>query len=392
MASDFYHLFKYWYTKKDGTRYFYWWYWWYDPDTGRQLKKPAGRAQTVKKRAQEHIDALPEPSGKRDTVAAVAEGMFSPGSPFLLRRDAKGSGMAAGTLRAYAGFVRKHIIPDWGTVPISQVDGADIEDWLMGKDISNSTRNSMIDCWNMIFREAKRAKIIRTIPMIERFSRSSRRYDTFQVDELAKLFPDDRCRLTWMFRDKEDGDEAERYGLMFAVMLLTAVSGGLRSGEIRAMFRDQVFLERSGIVVTRSMDIDNHVTLPKKGKSDNPKWRAVLLPSRAISALSWWLEMAPPSGHLFHYRGDPVRREALLTRLRTGMRRAGIREEGRKLTVHSLRYTYNTKMETLLSEERLLQFMGHESRQMTLHYSRPYWQERLLAYQGDKENVERFWG
>jgi integrase len=74
------------------------------------------------------------------------------------------------------------------------------------------------------------------------------------------------------------------------------------------------------------------------------------------------------------------------------MRRAGIREEGRKLTVHSLRYTYNTKMETLLSEERLLQFMGHESRQMTLHYSRPYWQERLLAYQGDKENVERFWG
>jgi integrase len=392
-VQNYYHLFKTWYTNKKGDRYFYWWYWWYDPDTLRQLKKPAGRAETTKKRAQEYINNLPIPSGKADTVRAVAEGMFEAGSPYLLRREAKGAGMKDGTLRAYSGFVRNHIVKDWGNTPLNQIEGADIEDWLMEKPFSNSTRNSIIDCWNLIFREAKRAKKIRSIPTIERFARNSRRYDTFRDDELFALFPEKRDDLITLYSDPENDydEEIEYYGLMFAVMLLTTVSGGLRSGEIRALCRDQVFINQSGIVVSKALDSNNKVTLPKKGKDDNPKWRAVLLPERAIQALSWWLEVAPPSGMLFKYAEKPVDRNLLLDRLKLGMERVGIKPEGRKLKVHSLRYTYNTRMETLLSEERLLQFMGHESRQMTLHYSRPYWQERLVAYEGDKAKVEQFW-
>jgi integrase len=391
MASDFYHLFKYHYRRKNGTKYFYWWYWWYDPDTGRQMKKPAGRAQTVKKRAQEYIDSLPEPVGSGGTVRAVASPMFVPGSAFLRRREEKNSSMAQGTWRTYAGFVKNHILPDWGDMPITRVEGDAIEDWLLEKDLKNSTRNSIIDCWNFIFKEAKRQKKLRNIPMIERFSRNSDRYDTFRLDELELLFPWEKEKLIDLYLEEEDGQEQRKYGLMFAVMLLTAVSGGLRSGEVRALYRDQVFLKQKGIVVNKSLNLQNEDVLPKKGSAANPKFRAIPLPGRTMEVLGWWMDQAPPSGHIFKYQGQVVDRKVLLQRLHTGMTRAKIEPKGRKLAVHSLRYTYNTKMETLLSEERLLQFMGHESRKMTIHYSRPYWQERLLAFKDDQKKLEKFW-
>jgi integrase len=321
--------------------------------------------------------------------------MFEEGSEFLLRREAKGRGVSPSTIRTNRGFVENHIIPDWGETPLGEIDGPMIEDWLMSKPFSNSTRNNFVGCWKMIFDEAKRKKKIRSTPDIERFSKDGKKHDLFHENELPLLFPHDRDELAALYADPEhdSGEDLDRYGLMFGTMLLVTVSGGLRSGEIRAMHRDQVFLPQNGIAVTRALSQTNKETLPKKGKSTNPKWRALLLPQRAVSALRWWIEeYAPPSGQLFKYREETVSRYDFLNRLRLGISRSGIEVGDRWLTVHSLRYTYNTKMETVLSQEQLLQFMGHESRQMTLHYSRPYWQERLTAYQDSKEKVEKLWG
>lgn len=66
--------------------------------------------------------------------------------------------------------------------------------------------------------------------------------------------------------------------------------------------------------------------------------------------------------------------------------------ETRRLTAHCLRYTYNTKMRTLLSEQVLREFVGHRSFAMTDHYDNPILTERLIAYQGVRSSVERFWG
>lgn len=52
--------------------------------------------------------------------------------------------------------------------------------------------------------------------------------------------------------------------------------------------------------------------------------------------------------------------------------------EGKNLSVHSLRYTYNTKMETELTGGQPRHFTGHESEEMTRLYSRPHWHKRLL--------------
>ena len=74
------------------------------------------------------------------------------------------------------------------------------------------------------------------------------------------------------------------------------------------------------------------------------------------------------------------------------MDRLGIDHKKRRLTVHCLRYTYNTRMKTKLSAEVLRDFIGHRSVEMTDHYDNPILLERLKAYQSIRPTVEQFWG
>jgi len=115
-----------------------------------------------------------------------------------------------------------------------------------------------------------------------------------------------------------------------------------------------------------------------------------------LKTLERWLERMPESpnypGLVFPYHGKPVANYYILDRFRYGLTNAGIDYESRRLTVHCLRYTYNTRMRTLLSEQVLREFVGHRSVAMTDHYDRPILLERLAAYQGVKPSVEQFWG
>jgi len=383
-------LFKRWYSRKD-RKYFYWWFY-YKDFTGKRIYKPAGWACTLKREAQAFVDALPDPQGAAPAgiLREVAGGMFLPGCSYLERQAERGRVLSQHTIRIQRAYIENYILPAFRDRQIAELTAAEIEDWLVGLDLSGSVKNAILGTWRTIFREAQRQRLIQGIPQIERFRRQSRRYDTLQDEELAMLFPEDPAALETIWRDEVPW-EPEHAGLMFGAMFCLMVSAGLRSGEARAIHRDQIFPELCGIVINRAYNLQDQLTAPKKGTERDPRFRAVVVPARTMRVLSWWLEKATQAGPIFVYYDRPVRREYLLDRFRLGLRQAGIQTEGRRLMVHSLRYTYNTRMETLLPGGLLRQFMGHRNEEMTALYSRPHMLDRIRAYQTEREKVERFW-
>jgi integrase len=134
----------------------------------------------------------------------------------------------------------------------------------------------------------------------------------------------------------------------------------------------------------------------KKATGEDPRSRAVIIPEITLRMLARWLERAPECpgypGLVFPYHGKPIANYYILDRFRYGLQNVGINYVDRRLTVHCLRYTYNTRMRTLLSEQVLREFLGHRSISMTDHYDNPILTERLIAHQGIRPSVEQFWG
>jgi integrase len=246
-------------------------------------------------------------------------------------------------------------------------------------------------------REARRSGIIAFVPEFEPFKRNGKRQDTLSSEELLSLFPYDEKELIRIWKRPEYmRKEAPEIALMFGTLFCIAASAGLRSGEIRALHREQVSILHSGLLIDRALDNQGLLGPLKKATDDDSRSRAVIIPEITLKMLERWLDRAPecPSypGLLFPYHGKPIANYYILDRFRYGLENANIDYEKRRLTVHCLRYTYNTRMRTLLSEQVLREFVGHRSIAMTDHYDRPILMERLTAYQGVKPYVEQFWG
>jgi len=185
---------------------------------------------------------------------------------------------------------------------------------------------------------------------------------------------------------------------MLGAAFCLAASAGLRSGEVRAVHRDQIIAKKApgiglvhGLIVNRAYDEEMRLGLLKKDTEEDPRHRVVIIPDRTKRILELWLKEAPSTGPIFQYHGHPLSKDHFLSRWSAGLARAGIDVKGRRLTVHALRYTFNTRMRPLLSAEVLLAFTGHRSEEMTDHYDRPHLESRLLQLAGNKELVEKFW-
>jgi integrase len=135
--------------------------------------------------------------------------------------------------------------------------------------------------------------------------------------------------------------------------------------------------------------------LKKGDEEDDPRLRVAVIPEKTVWYLKQWLSVRPASGPeelLFSYQGRRIRSEYLEDRFAAGLRNAGIRTEGRVLTPHSLRYTYNTKMRRLIPGERLRLMTGHESEQMTDYYTRVQLEDDFLSLRDHSAAIDRFWG
>ncbi|MDR0630144.1 MAG: site-specific integrase [Treponema sp.] len=332
------------------------------------------------------------------TVGEFAKNMFTKDAAHLARWAAKGRSIKPQTIAQHRRHLTGYLLPKFGHLRFAEITPTPVEDFLLDQKLSNSCWNTILYTLQLVMREAKREGIIEFIPEFESFKRNGRRQDTLSGKELSALFPYNEQELIRIWT-RPEGKRKERDGnlaLMFGTLFCVTVSAGLRSGEIRALHREQVSMTNSGLVIDRAIDDQGQIGLLKKATEEDPLSRAVIIPEITLRILARWLERAPECpgypGLVFSYHGKPIANYYILDRFRYGFQNAGINCENRRLTVHCLRYTYNTRMRTLLSEQVLREFVGHRSVAMTDHYDNPILAERLVAYQNVRPSVEQFWG
>jgi hypothetical protein len=152
---------------------------------------------------------------KATPLAQFAENFFIPGKcKYLARREIKGQHLKAQTIYNYHNFLNRYIIPRFATYPVGDITAVEVEDWLLEVKVSNSTRNTIIETFSIILREAKRDRLIQSVPEFERFARNGKRKDTFNEKELMKLFPEDPVRLQAIWGKPSYRFEPEHAGIM----------------------------------------------------------------------------------------------------------------------------------------------------------------------------------
>ncbi|MDR0301460.1 MAG: tyrosine-type recombinase/integrase [Treponema sp.] len=395
-----YHLFQR--RLETGT---FWYYWFYD-ETGNRLQRACGFGCEDKRAAAAFLedllraDLLEEKRKdelRKKTLSQFADKMFLEGAPHLERWKAKGRILKPQTITQHRRHLMNYLIPKFGKLPLDKIRPANVEDYLLEQRLSNSCRNTIIYTLQLVLREAKREGIIEVIPEFEPFKRAGRRQDVLSSEELTALFPYDEKELIEIWKRPDDmRKEREEIALMFGTLFCITVSAGLRSGEVRALHRDQVSIPNSGLIINQAIDDKGKIGLLKKATAEDSRSRAVIIPEITLKMLERWLDCREETpeypGLVFSYRGKPVANYYILDRFRFGLDKLGIDYEKRRLTVHCLRYTYNTRMKTILSAQVLREFIGHRSIAMTDHYDNPILLERLEAYQNIRPSVEQFWG
>jgi integrase len=394
-----YHLFE---RERRGRSYFYYWY----EEQGKRIQKACGHGCDDKRSAVIYLEQLLKTDlseAKRKaalasiTIKDFAKNMFLEGAPHLARWAAKGKILKRQTIVQHRRHLTGYLLPRFGNLRFTEITPTMIEDFLLEQRLSNSCRNTILYTLKLVMHEARRSGIIEMIPEFEPFKRNGKRQDILSGEELIKLFPFDEKELIEIWKRPDDmRKERPEIALMFGTLFCVTVSAGLRSGEIRALHHEQISFANSGLMIDRAVDDRGEIGPLKKATEEDSRNRAVIIPGITLKMLKRWLDRKHGCpcypGLVFPYHGKPVANYYIIDRFRYGLRNAGIDYESRRLTVHCLRYTYNTRMRTLLSEQVLREFVGHRSVAMTDHYDRPILLERLAAYQTVKPSVEQFWG
>lgn len=325
------------------------------------------------------------------TLEIFADGFFRWGSPWIKRQDKKGRAFGKAQAKNRQNHLDRYILPRFGQTTLAEISKPSVEDWLSGLPLANSTLNQIMYTLRIVLREARERKLIDENPLQEPepFGQTSKPRDVFSTAELRALFPSGTLAEVWFTQEK---------GVLFLVLAST----GIRSGECRALSWRQVLWQERALLVDRCVNKGEEIApiSDKKGGS-----KIVLVPSRTLGELKEWHDLNPwrdPEDLVFpgETRGRPLASASVAHALAPAIRRANrkareagldppIQANGRTLTVHGLRHTWNTAMRRLLPEEMLRALMGHHSVRMSDLYDHPQVAEQVRALEPARKEIER---
>lgn len=333
-----------------------WCYWYYDPITKKQITKVCKGCKT-KRAALEYVDILEEQVCNCDTlVSEVAKDMYIPHSMHYERRLQFGKSVKQNTLVEARRFV-DYIIKVFGNKKLSELKPAEVVNFLINKKRSSSWKNQFIGVLLEVYKEAQWQGLDIQIPQFQKFRSKVRKSDIFTTEEICQLFQPS-CFPT------------EEVYLLF----LLTLTAGLRISEARA-FRPCQLMQNGLVVVDGFMDRKNQIrnNYCKTGSDENPRWRLAIIPETTENLLLDYIQRKKiePKDYLFQYNNAPFRIEYLRKLFENAKKIAKIQEAGRKLTMHSLRYTYVTRMSGLTDLDTVRKMVGHTKIEMTEYYTRP---------------------
>lgn len=412
-----YHLFQRTYGK--GRR---WWFWYWED--GKRVRKPTGC--TVKRDAIEYIKRLAGGiSGASDTLRAFAKDFFTTPEkcPYLAYKKLR-RGVSEATRREHRKNLEKYLLPRLGDYRLSELTAPIIESLVHhmtyvqngeAREMSAPSKDSIWRTLKVILEEAHRRQLIMTIPMVRllRYKGSTKRRDILSRAEVRALFPDSLTELERIWKKtwtQPNGAAAghrkgkpfeDTLGLVFGLLFRTQLHAGLRPGEVRAIHREQLFLDHGVIYVDRQFNSAGQLADPKMSREEE-RDRWALIPQSTADMLKWYLEAADPGdGPIFTMHGRIIRGDHLADRFRVGLENAGILKRGdegelydprgRTLSPYSLRYTHRSLSEGWLDAAQIQAAMGHRGDEISRHYLH-LTEDQLDALRHQRPLVEHVWG
>lgn len=281
-----------------------------------------------------------DPKNGAQTVAGFAEGWFA--TVLDLRPTSREQ------LRSSVWF---HVLPEFGNLPLSAVTHSHIQMWTMtmSSRMSASTCRKNVFALRRILAAAQKQGLIKNNPA-EGVSLPSP-----STAEQRFLTKDEVTRLASVIRPR------------YRAMVLVAAFGGLRFGELCALRRNSVDVEKNTVRVRETLiDVRNTVSFgPPKTKSSV---RTVTLPKSVMAELVTHMDTfvgQEPDSLLFTFNtGGPIRRAWFRTRAwLPATKAAGL--EG--VRFHDLRHTFVSLWVQLgRNAKEVSKVAGHSSVAFTL--------------------------
>lgn len=368
------------------------WYFWF-LHNGKQIRRSCG-CQT-KKEAQAYIAALNDddliPNLSNVSFNDYCKDFFAENSLYVKRQSCKGFTWTKSTLKHKQHYLSV-FLDKFGKKSPTEVTARDIDNWLISLDIGNSWRNNLIETMQSIYKEMYKDNVITSIPLLEKYKlkKTSTKGILFP-EEIERLFPDRYEDVTKIWH-RENGDP-DYYSYMFATLLYLILSTGMRSGEALALQPTQ-FIQENVILINAMFSDGERVDHLKKGTEENKKWRVAIVSKKALKMLQNLQQFQSEykiTDYLFEYHGKPVTANYLNKRFKYVLNKNGIDTDSRNLSVHSLRFTYNTIMKKEISTNDLRLMLGHTTERMSDYYDRSQITEHLPMLMNNQKIIDAIW-
>ena len=356
---------------KNGKKIKAWYYWFYDAQ-GKQVRKSCGqngKPCILKREAEAFIANLDneEVTKAKLTFNDYCKGFYDDNSRFLKKQAARGYKYQANSIYQKRLYLSK-FLNVFGNTCITEIKAGMIENWLIDMDCSNSVKNNILAVIDEIESELYSDGLIEYEIHIKHFKRNTVEKGILTINEINRLFPADYERLINLWRVRSTERENDIYS--FAAAIYTLLSTGMRSSEIRALQWNQ-FIRPDAILINAMIDSnDNRVNRLKKWTDDNKKWRVTVLPDKTVKMIELLRLDKSDNDFVFVYMNKPLTTSFLLDHFKCVLRKNDIDCEARNITIHSLRFTYNSLMRNEISGDDLRLMVGHTDERMTEYYDK----------------------
>lgn len=366
-----YHLYQRTITR-NGKKIKAWYYWFYDK-TGKQVRKSCGqngKPCLIKREAESFIENLKqeEETKKNHTLTfnEYCKDFYAPDSRYNRKKLARGYVYQENTLYQKKMYLDKFLFA-FGDREVNSITSGDVENWLIDLPLCNSVKNNILTVIRDIQKELISDHLIEHKIDVEHFKRNTTDKGILSLTEIDTLFPEEYGKLidTWRLRSRDK--EGEIYS--FATMIYTLLSTGMRSSEIRALQWNQ-FVRKDAILINAMYDSSNQrVNHLKSGTDTKKRWRVTVLPDRTVKMLEI-LKLTSENEFVFVHKGQPLKLDYLLHHFQNVLKKHNIDYQGRNITIHSLRFTYNSLMRREISGDDLRLMLGHLTEGMTDYYDK----------------------
>lgn len=382
--------------EKNGKKVKAWYFWFYD-ENGKQVRRSCGKdgKPCLKKRdAEEFLANLKDGYESKETFASQFAGMYNADSDYMKKALSKGKHWEDSTIHTKQQLL-EIVMGKFGNRYPEDVSPGEIDKWLLTFDRSSSWRNQILAIFKDIYLELYNSKRISILPVFQPFTDNDREEKgILSLEEIHRLFPDDYDELINIWRWNSKSYEPDWQIFVFATMIFTALSTGMRRGELRALKYSQ-FVAPNAILINCRLDQSNkEINRLKKGTDTDKKWRVSILPQKTVDMIKYMVEHkmeSTPSPYLFTFHGHPWGTTHLRNVLAEVLTKNGIDAAARNITLHSMRFTYNTIMKTKIDNVDLRLMMGHVHENMTEYYDKSKALDHLDELQKNKSTIDSIW-